>query len=89
MKQYVALKRTIVRDGIKHLPRPKITQEVLLIGDKQACEALIDELVLLPINQSTDQIKVDLLTAKYEGQKTYNSKDMCKDNGKRLLRQRT
>lgn len=37
MRTYVALRRTRVRDGVKHLPRPKIVQDVLHIGTKKEC----------------------------------------------------
>lgn len=84
MKTYVALRRTRVRDGVKHLPRPKLTQEVLLVGDKLTCQEVIDEAALLPINQSTDEIEVDLLVTVFDGHKTHNSREIRRDNGKRL-----
>jgi len=83
VKTYVALRRTRVRDGVKHLPRPKLTQDVLLVGDKLTCQELIDEAALLPINQSTEEIEVDLLVTIYDGHKTHNSKELRKNNGKR------
>ena len=73
MKPFVALRRSVTRDGYEHLPRPKIVQEVLLIGDRQTCQELIDELALDPKHQSTDEVFVDLLVTKYNGQKTGTS----------------
>jgi hypothetical protein len=86
MKQYVALRRSITRDGYEHLPRPKIVQEVLLIGTKQSCQDLIDELAIQPLHQSTDEVFVDLLVTVYDGHKTHNSREIRKDNGKRFRR---
>ncbi len=83
MKPFVALRRSITRDGYEHLPRPKIVQEVLLIGDKQVCQELIDELALDPKHQSTDEVFVDLLVTKYNGHKSHNSKEIRKENGRR------
>lgn len=83
MKQFVALRRSIVRDGHEHLPRPKIVQEVLHIGTKQECQDLIDELAAQPMHFSTEEVFVDFLVAKYEGQKSYNSKQTYKHNGSR------
>lgn len=84
MKKFVALRRSIVRDDIKHLPRPKIVQEVLLIGDRAECQDVIDQAALLPLNQSTDQIHVDLLVTVYDGHRSYNSKEVTKGNGSRF-----
>jgi hypothetical protein len=84
MRTYVALRRTRVRDGVKHLPRPKLTQDVLLVGDKLTCQELIEEAALLPINQSTDEIEVDLLVTVYDGHKSHNSQELRKNNGKRF-----
>lgn len=83
MKTYVALRRSITREGYEHLPRPKIVQEVLLIGDKQACQELIDQLATQPQHQSTDEVSVDLLVTKYDNHKSHNSKEIRKNNGKR------
>lgn len=86
MKQYVALRRTRVRDGYEHLPRPKLTQDVLLVAEKAACQAVIDDLAILPHNQSTEEIEVDLLVTVYDGHKSHNSKEIRRDNGKRFRR---
>lgn len=83
MKQFVAMRRSITRDGHEHLPRPKIVQEVLHIGTKQECQDLIDELAVQPMHFSTEEVFVDFLVAKYEGQKSYNSKEIHKNNGSR------
>jgi hypothetical protein len=86
MAKFVAIRRTTLADHIRHLPRPKIVQEVLLVGDEHACREIIEKESLKPENQSTDQITVDLYTNRYAGQKSYNSKEIRKDNGKRILR---
>lgn len=83
MKEFVALRRSITREGHEHLPRPKIVQEVLLIGSKQACQDLIDHLATQPIHFSTEEVFVDFLVTKYEGHKSHNSKEIRKNNGKR------
>lgn len=79
MKEFVALRRSITREGYEHLPRPKIVQEVLLIGSKQACQDLIDDLALEPLHQSTDEVFVDLLVTIYRDQKTHTSKGTGKE----------
>ena len=73
MKQFVALRRSIVRDGYEHLPRPKIAQDVLHIGTKQECQDLIDHLASEPIHMSTEEVFVDFLVTRYEGQKSNTS----------------
>lgn len=83
MREFVALRRSITREGHEHLPRPKIVQEVLLIGSKQACQDLIDHLATQPIHFSTEEVFVDFLVTKYEGHKSHNSKEIRKNNGKR------
>lgn len=83
MKQYVALRRSITNDGYEHLPRPKIVQEVLLISSKQACQDLIDHLATQPMHFSTEEVFVDFLVTKHDGQKSHNSKEIRKNNGKR------
>lgn len=82
MKEFVALRRSITREDYEHLPRPKIVQEVLLIGSKQACQDLIDDLALEPLHQSTDEVFVDLLVTVYRDQKTHTSKDTLKGYNK-------
>ena len=83
MRQYVALRKTIVRDGVKHLPRPKITQDVLFIGDQEKCQMVIDQAAELPNNQSTDQIEVVLVVRIFKGHRSHNSAEIHRDNGKR------
>jgi len=83
MREYVALRRSITQRGYEHLPRPKIVQEVLLIGSKENCQSLIDELSTQPMHFSTEEVFVDFLVTKHEGQKSHNSKEIRKDNGKR------
>jgi hypothetical protein len=84
MKEHVALRRSITNEGYEHLPRPKIVQEVLLIGSKENCQSLIDELATQPMHFSTEEVFVDFLVTKYDGHKTHNSREIRKDNGKRL-----
>jgi hypothetical protein len=84
MREYVALRRSITREGHEHLPRPKIVQEVLLIGSKENCQSLIDELATQPMHFSTEEVFVDFLVTKYDGHKSHNSKELRKDNGKRF-----
>ena len=83
MKEFVALRRSITREGHDHLPRPKIVQEVLLIGSKENCQSLIDELATQPMHFSTEEVFVDFLVTKYDGHKNHNSKEIRKNNGKR------
>lgn len=83
MKEFVALRRSITREGHEHLPRPKIVQEVLLIGSKQNCQDLIDHLATEPMHMSTDEVFVDFMVARYNGQKSHNSKEIHKHNGSR------
>ena len=83
MKEFVALRRSITREGHEHLPRPKIVQEVLLIGSKQNCQDLIDHLSTEPMHMSTDEVFVDFMVARYNGQKSHNSKEIHKHNGSR------
>lgn len=83
MKEFVALRRSITREGHEHLPRPKIVQEVLLIGSKQNCQDLIDHLATQPMHFSTEEVFVDFLVTKYDGHRSHNSKEIRKNNGKR------
>lgn len=63
------------------LPRPKVTQDIIAIGPKEECQDILDRLALQPINQSTDQIEVDMYIVLYKGQKTGTS--ARPNNGKR------
>jgi hypothetical protein len=80
---WVLLRRSILSDDAPSLPRPKIVQQVLHIGPKEECREKLDEIRLKPENESTEYIEVDLSIVRYSGQKTYNSKEVTKDNGKR------
>lgn len=80
---YVALRKTKVINDSVVLPRPKLTQDVLLIGTEEECLQKIDEIMLKPENISDDLIEVSLSVIKYSGQISYNSKSITKDNGKR------
>ena len=86
MVVYVALKKTNVIDDTVKLPRPKLTQEVLLKGSKEECMALIEELSARPENQSTDIIEVAISCIRFVGQKTYTSETITKNNGSRDTR---
>lgn len=80
---YVAIRRTTVADHVRHLPRPKIVQEVLHRGTRAECQQLIDGLAVLEQNQSTEDIEVLLTVQEDRKQKSYNSKEIRRDNGKR------
>ena len=80
---YILLRKTILSDDAPSLPRPKLVQQVLHIGSMAECREKLDEIRLKPENESTEYIEVDLFIAKYAGQKTYNSREVRKDNGKR------
>jgi len=82
-KAWVVLRRTEVIDETVQLPRPKLTQEVIVIGDKITCMEMLEEQSELSNNQSSDIIRVDLLCVPYTGQKTTTSATNKKDNGKR------
>jgi hypothetical protein len=83
MVKWVALKKTTLLDDSIKLPRPKMTQEVLLIGGREECFEVINQMAEKPENWSTDIIDVDLCVVRYTGQISYNSKSIHKDNGKR------
>jgi len=84
LKAWVVLRRTEVIDESAKLPRPKLTQEVIVIGDKTTCMEILEEQSELSSNQSTDIIRVDLVCVPYRGQKTVTS--TRKDNGKRITK---
>ena len=65
------------------LPRPKLTQEVLHIGPEEECQQIVDKERERECNRSTGDIDVQILCVRYVGQKTYTSKDITKNNGKR------
>lgn len=83
MSSWVLIRRSILSDDAPSLPRPKIVQQVLHVGSKEECREMLDEIRLKPEHESTEYIEVDLSVVKYAGQKTYNSKEIRKDNGKR------
>lgn len=80
---YVALRKTKVINDQVVLPRPKLTQEVLLIGTEEECLQRIDEISLKPENISDDLIEVELVVVRHTGQKNYDSKSITRNNGKR------
>jgi len=55
-----------------------------MIGSERDCRSVINELVLLPQNQSTDQIEVELKVVKYDNHKTGTS--ARPGNGQRQVR---
>ena len=85
IRMKVLLRRTEVIDDSLRLPRPKITQEVIVCGSEAGCRAILDDMALLPENQSSDQIEVTLYITKWQGQKTHNSQTFTKNNGKRNI----
>lgn len=80
---YVALRKTKVINDQVVLPRPKLTQEVLLVGTEEECLQRIDEISLKPENISDDLIEVELVVVRHTGQKNYDSKSRTRNNGKR------
>lgn len=85
MKTKVLLRRTEVIDDDAVLPRPKITQEVLLVGTEAECRAMLESVAREPRNQSTSQIEVSLYVTKWDGQKNYTSQTFTKNNGQRNI----
>jgi len=83
MVEYCVLKKTKLIDDSVILPRPKLTQELVMRGSKEDCKAKVEELSLKPENQSTDMIEVAIVCVEFTGQKTHNSKEIHRDNGKR------
>lgn len=83
MSAWVLIRRSILSDDAPSLPRPRIVQQVLHIGSRDELREILDEIRLRPENQSTEYIEVDLSVVKYTGQKTHNSREVRKDNGKR------
>ena len=83
MKQFVALRKTRVNNGYEHLPRPRLTQDVLLIGPKQDCQDLIERLSKDPRNLSTDEVEVNLIVVEYNNHRTHTSTELRRGNGKR------
>jgi len=86
MVVYCILRKTKVLDDDLKLPRPKLTQDVLLKASKEECLEEIEKLSLKPENQSTDIIEVELTCVKWKGQKTHTSENIRKNNGSRNTR---
>lgn len=80
---WVLIRTSTVSDEVKHLPRPKIVQTVIQIGTREECIDKLEEICQQPENIGTDDIEVTLRVTKYTGQKSYNSQEIRKDNGKR------
>lgn len=83
MADYCVIRRSIVV-GDAILPRPKIVQNLLLIGPKDYCEKVAISLRDLPENQSSDTIEVEVCVSKYARQKTCTS--ARPENGNRKAR---
>jgi hypothetical protein len=81
----VLLRRTEVVDESVVLPRPKFTQDVLLVGTEKDCRAMLDRVALLPANQSSEHIEVSLYITRWQGQKTHTSQTFTKNNGQRNI----
>jgi hypothetical protein len=73
MVEYCVLKRTKVIDDDIILPRPKLTQELVVKGSKEQCQEKAEELSALLENQSTDIIEVEIICVRWVGQKTQTS----------------
>lgn len=82
---WVLLRKSTVTGSVK-LPRPKIVQTVIMRGSTAECRAKMEEIRHLPENQSTDVIDVVLEVAQDRGQKSHNSRELRKHNGKRNTR---
>lgn len=81
----VLLRKSVVIGDVR-LPRPKIVQTVIMRGSTADCRAKMEELRFLPENQSSDLIEVTLEIMKDRKQKSFDSKTITKDNGKRNTR---
>lgn len=77
----VLLRRTKVADHVTNLPRPKLTQEVIVVGTSEECHNKLDQIWFDKRNQSTEEIEVTLDVVRYTGQK--NTTSARKGNGKR------
>lgn len=85
MVEYCVLRKTKVIDDTVKLPRPYYTQELVMRGSKEDCKAKVDELALLPKNQSSDIIEVEVTFVRWVGQKTHTSQEIRKGNGTRNI----
>jgi hypothetical protein len=74
-----------VTDDSLRLPRPKITQDVLLVGSEACCREMLESIALLPENQSIDGIEVTLYITKWQQQQTHTSQTFTKNNGQRNI----
>lgn len=83
MSLHCVIRRSIVVGDVK-LPRPKIVQEVVLVGSKAGCEAIAEELRDDPSNQSSDIIAIEISVTEYRGQKNCTSRRP--ENGNRKAR---
>lgn len=81
----VLIRRTEVVDDSLKLPRPKLTQDVLMVGSEVCCREMLDDIALLPQNQSTEGIEVTLYITKWQQQQTHNSQTFTKNNGQRNI----
>lgn len=80
MAGWIITRKTTVIGDI-NLPRPKIVQDVVFRGEREAAERHLQAIVNLPQNQSTDIISCEIKLQKDEGQKTGTS--ARPGNGKR------
>ena len=70
---YVLLRKTRVLAHINKLPRPTLTQDVLLVGTHEECQQKLDEIQLDDENIGNDEIEVELVIAKHQNQKSGTS----------------
>ncbi len=82
---WALIRTSTVVDDAPPMPRPKIVQTVLNIGSREECLDQLEDICTLPENLGTEHIEVTLRVTKYTGQKSYNSQEIRKDNGKRNL----
>lgn len=80
---WVLLRKSVLADHARHLPRPKIVQTVLRRGTKEACRELLEEICMLPEHQSSDLVEVTLEVMIDRKQKDFTSQQIHKGNGQR------
>lgn len=80
---WVLLRKSVVADHARHLPRPKIVQTVLRRGTRDECMDLLEDICTLPEHQSSDVIEVTLEVMVDRKQKDFTSKEIHRGNGQR------
>ena len=78
---FVLLRKTRVADHVKSLPRPRLTQDVIMVGGREELQDKLDMIWDRPENRSSEDIEVELVITKYKGQK--NGTSLRPRNGRR------